>query len=284
VPTPSEFLLDLARRVLTPYSKLPGIACVAITGSCTEGYSDHYSDIDSTVYYDSFPPEDAIRALREQVGGGPLKFNMGSYAEGEFLESFYVDGVEIQVGHTTVAKWEADMTRILAGEEPASPLHKAMSGTLISIPIVGEHRLNAWQARIRDYPHALRLAMVRHHLKFFPIWGVLERTYTRDAALWMRQVLVESSFNLIAVAAGLSRKYFTPFQFKRSALFIDSLSIKPARLHERLEALWTVPIPAAAQDLRTLVAETLTLVERELPEVDTAAAHKSLDRLDKPWA
>jgi hypothetical protein len=100
----------------------------------------------------------------------------------------------------------------------------------------------------------------------------------------MRQVLVESSFNLIGVAAGLSRKYFTPFQFKRAALFIDSLTIKPARLHERLEALWTVPIPAAAKDLRKLVAETVALVERELPEVDTAAAHKAIDRQDEPWA
>jgi hypothetical protein len=282
--SPSEIILALGRRVLTPYANLPGVACAALTGSAAEGLSDHHSDLDSTVYYDTLPPEDQIRAIREQVRGSPLKFSMGSYADGEFIESFYVDGVECQVGHTTVAKWESDIAKTLAGEDPASPLHKAMSGTLISIAIRGNDRLETWKARIRTYPDTLRLAMVRHHLKFFPIWGVLDRTYTRDGALWMRQVLVESSFNLIGVAAGLSRKYFTPFQFKRATLYINGLTLKPNNLAQRVEALWTVPIPAAASDLRQLVTETTTLVERELPEADTAAVHKALDRNDKPWA
>lgn len=281
--TPSEFLLDLGRRVLAPYADLPGVACTAITGSCTEGHSDHFSDIDSTVYYDSFPSEATIRAVRDRLGG-ELIWSLGSYAEGEFMESFRVQGVECQVGHTTVAKWEADLAKTLAGEDPGSPLNKAMSGTLISIAVRGEDRLEAWKARIRDYPDALRLAAVRHFLKFFPIWGVLNRTYTRDGALWMRQVLAESSFNLLGVCAGLSRKYFTSFQFKRMRLFIDSLAIKPNSFGDRLEDLWSAPIPAAAQDLKALVADTVTLVERELPEVDTAAARKALDRNDPPWA
>jgi hypothetical protein len=32
-----------------------------------------------------------------------------------------------------------------------------------------------------------------------------------------------------------------------------------------------------------LVAETVDLVERELPQVDTAAARKALARRDEPW-
>ncbi len=282
--SPSEYLLSMGRSVLTPYSRLPGVACTAITGSSAEGHSDHHSDLDTTIYYDSMPPEEAIRAIREQVGGGPLAWSLGSYAEGEFIESYRVKGVEVQIGHTTVARWEADIAKTLAGEEPGSPLHKAMSGTLVSIAVSGDERLEGWKRALRVYPDVLRVAMVKHFLKFFAVWGVIDRLYIRDSNLWMRQVLVESSFNLLGVAAGLSRRYFTTFQFKRAGLFIADLSIKPERLQERLEALWAVPIPTAARDLRGLVAETVVLVERELPEVDTGAVRKALARDDRPWA
>ncbi len=280
----SEYLLALGRRVLDPYTRLPGVACVAITGSSAEGLSDQRSDVDSTVYYDAMPPESQILAVRERVGGGPVILRIGSPADGEFLECYRVNGVEVQIGHTTVAQWEKDLNRTLAGEEPGSPLHKAMSGTLISIPLIGADRLDAWKARLREYPDALRVAMVKHHLKFFAIWAVLDRLETRDADLWFRQTLVDSSFNLLGVAAGLSRKYFTPFQFKRTAAFIAGLDIAPRHLGERLESLWNLPRHTSAIALRDLVSETVGLVERELPDVDTTAPRRALNRHDAPWS
>jgi hypothetical protein len=89
-------------------------------------------------------------------------------------------------------------------------------------------------------------------------------------------MLVEASFNLIGVSAGLSRRYFTPFQFKRAAAFIDTLGIAPADFARRLEELWVVDMHDAARSLRQLSKEIVELVERELPEVDTAAARKAL--------
>ncbi|MCE9618945.1 MAG: hypothetical protein K8R92_03440 [Planctomycetes bacterium] len=279
----SDYLLSLGRQVLEPYARLPGVACAALTGSSAEGLSDLNSDLDSTVYYDTMPPEAEILALRERVGGGPALWKLGSHADGEFVESFRIRGVECQIGHTTVERWEKDMERTLAGEDPASPLHKAMSGTLVSIAVFGDDRLEQWKKRLRDYPEVLRVAMVKHHLKFFALWGVLDRLEIRDANLWIRQSLVESSFNLIGIAAGLSCKYFTSFQYKRSAAFIRSMEIAPERLYERLERLWTLPTKQAVQELRTLVHECVQLVEREFPQVDTSACRRSLDRNDLPW-
>jgi hypothetical protein len=237
MPTPSEFLLSLGRTVLAPYSRLPGVACAAITGSSAEGLSDTHSDLDMTVYYDAMPPEEQIRVVRETLGGGPVLWTLGAHKDGEWAEAFRLRGAECQVGHTTVAQWEKDLNRTLAGEDPGSPLHKAMSGTLVSMPVFGAGRLDVWKQRLRDYPDALRLAMVRHHLKFFAIWGVWNRLGIRDANLWFRQNLVEASFNLLGVGAGLSRRYFTPFQFKRAGAFIATLTIAPDRLGDRLEEL-----------------------------------------------
>jgi hypothetical protein len=236
-----------------------------------------------TVYYDVMPDADDLRRVREQLAPGPLVWSMGAHADGDFAEAFRMNGVEVQIGHTTVERWEAAIAAVLAGEDPASPAHKAMSGTLISIPVVGEARLAAWQARLRQYPDALRMAMVTHHLKFFRLWALVGRMGTRDAGLWFRQMLVESSFNLLGVSAGLSRKYFTSFQFKRARAFIDTLEIAPANLAGRLEDLWRVPFADAAHALHGLVSDTVALVERELPDVDTAAVRKALASREEPW-
>src|SRR5882672_11727087 len=102
----SRQLLTLGRTVLDPYSRLPGAVCAAITGSSAEGHSDEFSDLDNTVYYETMPPESEIRAIREQVGGDPLLWTLGEHSAGEFIESFRVKGVECQIGHVTVARWE----------------------------------------------------------------------------------------------------------------------------------------------------------------------------------
>jgi len=236
-----------------------------------------------TVYYDALPSEEELRRVRELVSDGPVTWSIGNHAEGEFAEAFPVGGIEVQIGHTTVARWEDTIAAVLRGEEPGSPVHKAMSGTLVSVPVHGADRLEAWQARIREYPDSLRDAMVRHHLKFFRVWALVGRLDTRDAGLWFRQMLVESSFNLIGVSAGLSRAYFTSFQFKRARAFIETLRVAPVHLADRLEALWTVPPRAAASSLHGLVSELVELVERDVPAIDTSAVRKALASQETPW-
>jgi hypothetical protein len=284
-PSPSEHLRILGRRVLEAHRDLPGAACAAITGSAAEGLADQHSDLDMTVYYDGdkLPSEADLARIRERLGASDLIWALGDRAEGDIAQSFRIGGVECQIGHITVAKWESDMAETLAGRDPGGPLHKAMSGTLASVAVFGEPHLRTWQARLREYPRSLREAMARHHLEFFAIWGVVERLETRDAELWVRQSLVDSSFKILGVLAGINRRYFTSFQFKRKRTFIDSLEVAPADLAARLEELWRRPFREAAESLRQLVREVADLVEKELPEVDTKACRRALARDDRPW-
>lgn len=279
----SEYLLALGKEVLTPYAALPGVVCAAITGSAAEGHADEYSDLDSTVYYRELPTEAELRAARESVRGGECLWLLGSHAEGEFAEGFRVRGVEVQIGHTTVARWEEDMRKVLDAKEIATPLHKAMSGTLVSIAVCGGDVLEEWKREIRAFPDSLAEAMVKHYLKFFAVWGVIDRLAIRDAELWLRQTTADSSFNILGTLTGLNRQYFTSFQFKRAGSFIRTLKVAPARLGERLDSLWRMDIRLAVKELRSLVQETVEIVEREMPGADTAAARKALARDDRAW-
>jgi hypothetical protein len=84
------------------------------------------------------------------------------------------------------------------------------------------------------------------------------------------------------VLAGLNRVYFSTFQFKRMHAFAARLAIAPPDLADRLERLFDRPHWAGAS-LEALTAETIALVERELPDVDTTKGRRWLGRRPEPW-
>lgn len=162
-------------------------------------------------------------------------------------------------------------------------MQKALSGTLECIPLYGEPDILRWKARAAAYPDALAHAMVAHYLKFFPVWGLLERFAPRDATIWLHQARVEIAQNLLGVLAGLNRRYYTTFQFKRMRRFIATLPIAPPDLTDRIEGLFQADINTAAGLLEALVQETVALVETHMPDIDTSAVRRRLGWRQQPW-
>lgn len=280
----SHYLLDLARLVADAYRPLPTARAGMVTGSAAKGLSDYYSDLDMTMYYEGELPDEALlQSIRQGLGGSTRKWLIGDPAEGGFAEAFDLNGIEVQIGHTTIAAWEKEMGEVLERHNPDTPLHKALEGTLHCRPLFGESYLAAWQEKIRAYPDRLAEAMVKKHLAFFPVWGLEPHFRTRDATIWLHQLLVEATHNLMGVLAGLNRLYFTTFQFKRMGYFVDQMAIKPADLPARIELIFAADLHSAVTTLEDLVAETVALVDFHMPAVDTAAARRRQGWRQKPW-
>lgn len=282
-PTPASLALaDLARRVLAPHIALPQARAAMLAGSAAEGLSDGFSDLDMTVYYESLPDEAQLAAAREHSGGVPL-WSAGSREDGGLVESFRVEGVECQIGHTTIAAWEQHIASVLERLEVDSPLQKALDGTLHGVPLHGAPLIAGWQARIAAYPDALAEAMVRHYVSFFPIWAMGTRFITRDATIWRYQVLVEASQHLLGALAGLNRRYFTTFQFKRMRRFCAQLRLAPPDLAERIERLFVLEPFESLDALEALVGETVDLLAAHMPQVEINRARLRLGQREQGW-
>jgi hypothetical protein len=279
----SEYLLSLAKHNLQPYLALPQIRAAMITGSAALGLSDRYSDIDMMIYYDTLPGDDELTAARLH-NSGEVIWRVDNRAEGELMESYRVQGVECQIAHATIAAWKRDMAIVLEQHEVNTPLHKALSGTLEGVPLYGAELIDAWKAKIADYPPALAQAMVEQHLQFFPLWNLQEALAARDAVLWCYQILTEAAYNLLAILAGLNRLYFTSFQFKRLHHFAAQLAIKPTAFAARLDRLFSAPPAQAALDLKALVDETLDLIALHMPQVEVTSVKQRLDRRRPSWS
>lgn len=280
----SEYLVALARRIIRPYTQLPTCKAAMVTGSAAKGLSDNYSDLDLTIYYENeLPSEDALASIRQQHGTADRKWLLGDRAEHAFAEAYDLHGIEVQIGHTTIANWEADMDKVLVELDCDSPLQKAMEGTLACQALYGETYIQAWQDRLAAYPPALAEAMVKKHLTFFPIWGLEPHFRTRNATIWYYQMLVEAAQNIVGVLAGLNHLYFTTFQFKRMGRFFQQMDIAPVDLAERMERLFGGDRPVALTELEALVAETITLVETYMPTIDTTRAKRRLGWRQQAW-
>lgn len=281
--TASEHLLTLARRLAAAYATLPTLRAFMLTGSAAEGKSDFYSDLDMTAYYDTLPSDEALDAIREQLGGSARNWLLGSRDEGDFAESYNLNGVECQIGHTTLAAWDASMDEVLDKHNVDTPLHKAMEGTLKCIALYGEPQIEEWKVRIAAYPDGLAKAMVEQHLRLPAVWFLHDRLATRDATIWHYQSMVELAHNLIAILAGLNRLYFTTFQFKRQRAFIDSMTIKPANLADRVEAMFSEDHDRACLVAEQLAGDVLDLVDQHMPEMSTINARRRIGQRPQPW-
>ena len=278
----SDYLLDVARTVADAYTTHPAVVAAMATGSAAEGVADDLSDVDMTIYYDTLPDDAALSVSRERVGGGPRRWSVDERPHG-FVEGFPLHGIEIQIGHTTVEAWERDIESVLGGEDVPTPLHKAMSGTLICVSLHGAEHMERWQARIRAFPPSLGRAMVEHYLTFFALWGVADMIERRDALVWRYETCVQAAQNVLGVLAGLNRTYYTTFQFKRMREMIDGLTIAPADCAARIERLFDHDVRAAAATMEGLVADVVGLVRQHMPEVDTTRVEQRLGWRHRAW-
>jgi len=264
--TPTARLRALAGRIAEVLVEEIAPRSVLLTGSTATGEADFYSDLDLIVYCDELPTEEGIDAVIERLGGEDRRL-IYPRTEDEHGEAFELGRLQCQLAFVTFRCADAEVERVLAGEELESPLQKAVDGILDGIPLHGPELIERWRERAADYPDSLSRAMIERHWRFFPLWYVDRQVAERDALLWRQEILVNAAFDLLAVLAALNRLYFTRFQLKRMRKLVGRMRLAPPDLADRLERL-VADGEGAVRELERLIAETQALVVAELPDLE----------------
>jgi Nucleotidyltransferase domain len=281
----SAYLLALAKHNAQVYVSRCEPAAILLTGSVAEGLADCYSDIDMLVYYEhALPSAQELEAVRNEIGAEGFIESYSRVEGGACSENYRVRGVECQVGHRVVADLEQRSLALLDGREPGSLQHKALMGILYGVPLHGDDLIRDWQARIGHFSDRMARGMVELYLKqIFPLWYVADALARRDATAWVHQTIAETALNLVGIVAGINRRYYVPFQFKRARRFLGALQIAPDNLADRLDGLFVADTASAIAQIEELVQDTIALVNRYMPDVDTSIVrHQPGDR-QRPW-
>ncbi len=259
----------IARRVAGHLAAHTALSASMLTGSAAEGTSDQHSDVDLLNYYGELPEPARFDQLLIDMGAERMGQISAPSPDG-FAVSYRIEGIEVQTGGQLVAGVERRLERLAAGDVDWIAA-KVLSGLLEGLPLFGEDIVRGWQERARMYPDSLRQREVEANLGVFPIWELDAHLAARDAELFRRQMLLDGAFRVVAVLSALNRLYFTTFQFKRAGAHSERMALKPDRLAERLDRVANASPAEAAEELRSLVAETKGIVRAEMPELDVEA-------------
>ena len=222
---------------------------VALTGSVSRGVADEVSDIELLVV----PPEqlsleDCFR-LVEAAGLTGLD-TWGNPLTPTRRVSGYLDGVPIET-----IWWH----RALAEEQLAAPTQATGDALLNAIPLKTNGALAKWQERLSNYSGELVAARCEEAAErwggFTPA-GLLTIVRPGDR-LQLTEWLVDAANRTHAIVYAVNRTWQPTT--KRLAARLESLSVKPERMAERIEEALAAQDPYHA--LRTMTQLQLDAVE-----------------------
>ncbi|WP_350276618.1 nucleotidyltransferase domain-containing protein [Kribbella sp. HUAS MG21] len=255
--------------VLDRYAAAEGVDAVMLGGSTARGDADRWSDVEIGVFWRRLPTTAERLAVPEAVEVQP-----GTAATEPVYDELYLgaprpDGLLVEVAHLRTQTVEAMLDDVLAGN-PDGPGMTLLKGLVDGRDVSGPHPeiVTGWQQRVATYPRELALAVVRRDGNIVKFWR-LQMLVERDNPFLLAREFMRITNQLLNVLHALNGRYCGHVTaFKRLDALERDLPVAPARLADRLRAVFAEPAPDGARTLRELVEETYDLVERELPEVD----------------
>ncbi len=272
----SRWRLALAREIAALYAARPGVRMILVGGSVAAARGDDYSDLDIAVYWEAVDTAWLEAAPLDVLGAERFTF-VPADEQGGRLEQYFFGTLKIDVGSIALAAWRELVDAVIERYDIEPAKQKALSGFLGAVPLHGAAEWRLRRDRIARYPQALAEAMARAHLFFYPRWVPERLALDRAELPGLYDLLCGMIRNLLALLAAANRVYFAVApELKWTASTLAAMAQTPPAAYERIGAVLTAPGHETLDDFYSLIAETLTLVEHELPAVDTRRSREVL--------
>jgi hypothetical protein len=258
----------LRRAIAQRVADAHGAPLAFVSGSVVDELADERSDVDMSVVFDALPEREALTEACRSAGGTDWFWHAGDLLEGGLVVAFRIDGIEVQIGYSDAKTLDAHLDELLVEHKADTPTHKLGEGILKAEALAGAERLAALKERLAPFPPELGQAMIEHFLRQGAPWRAVSQLLHRDGDLWCRELLVDACYGLFGVLAGLNRRYFTTFQFKRLTRFASGLAVAPTDFAARVQRLLLAPPRAAFVQLHRLEGEVLELLAAHAPATD----------------
>ena len=253
----------IARRAVTAWTAIPGVAAALVAGSVARGRADAMSDIELDVYWRR-PPTPADRRAGGEAAGFARVY--AEEDENEWADGVMVDGVKIDVSGFLTTTIDAYLDRVLAGDTEAE-LQVRATAVLDGIPLHGHDVIEAWRDRLAAYPEALAVALVEQGLDLRPRER-LEMLADRDDVFLLHRDLVDDVQGVLDALFGLNRVWM-PHPFHKWLDWEQTLlPHRPERLAERIRVLLVAPPHEAVELVSGLVDDTYHLAAQHVPAAD----------------
>lgn len=277
----SRWRMALGKRIGMAYAADPKARVVMIAGSTGRGAADRFSDLEIDVYWSEPPTDDERRAAIDRAGG---KLHiLYDYEEDEWSEEILFGDFKVATSTFLVETMERYLIQAIDEFSTDELAQMRLSSVLLSQTLVGEDLVARWQAKAASYPAGLTRAMVQENLEFGYFAYGADMFAARDDLVALHDIYVVEARRILSVLLGLNRIYLATPKFKAMDELIAGMEIAPSNLATRLKSVFHLSPLDGVLALRTLMEETITLVETHLPDLDTAPYRATLSRPRGAW-
>lgn len=270
----SQRLLALARQVVPVYSQNSKVQAITVTGEVARGWGDQHSNLEINLFWQEAPSEAERRALLETLGEQEVILHPSK--GGGWAETGYAEGIKIELSQFLVETTVCNLADVLDHHDPDIHKQSLIAAIQHCLPLYGASLVKTWQARVAAYPAELARAVVQQNIQFNGRWSSRESLVERDELLLLYDLYCQVERQLLTILFGLNRLYSPHPDGKWLEQLIREMAILPPALALRLKQVFRLAPRSGVRLLQELIDETLTLVETNMPDVDTTEARQAI--------
>jgi hypothetical protein len=257
----SHALFELAREIADACPVELGVE-IALGGSVARGWSDELSDIELNCWVETLDWPGERAAWLRGLGVERLIIDDEAHETGSWWMEFVYQDTWVEIGWHEIAHFDDLLQRIVHGK--VEDMYEMTPAEMLvhSIPFRDGPNLRRWRDMLRDYPEALRRAMIALGTKgwrephYWELGALRVRRPDHTIALLRTEATVR---NVLRVLFAVNRQW-QPDLRKWTRQWAETLERKPERLAERVLSILERPVAAESHsDLLSLVDETLAL-------------------------
>jgi predicted nucleotidyltransferase len=265
----SKWRIDFAQHLAKRLTTFEGIKAIAIAGSVARDYADEYSDIEIPIFWETLPDDATRHEIVTALNGEFLYIYDGPAREDQLL----IEGLQVDLWHVSTTHEEEILEAVLHEHRFDLSTLNALDTIRSCIPIYGHEIVQKWKLRAQEYPDELAEKVIQKNLASFSIGELFTLAQRNNPTAFYSQLsfLQQEAF---LVLLALNRRYFPTFKWIYRVL--ESMQIKPEAIDRRFRQAYEAPFMEAIADTRLMLEETVNLVERQFPKLDTALVYRHL--------
>lgn len=257
---------------------------IALTGSVSRGIADDLSDIELNLWGPELPRREQWRQWLEDVGITELSPEAAPTGlDGSIWVTCRYRDVWVEIGWGTIASFDELMGSIAGGVVTGLGRLQFADIILHAVTLRTAGTIGRWQGTLGRYPDELQAAIIARNTAVWSdphVPGVRWALAQRDERFMLAMRLLWDMENLLAVLYAINRTWQP--DPKWTNLLVRDLPVRPDRLPERINAVFTLNDPRAGiVECFTLIVETLQLVppphdvSRALTSIQASLASES---------
>ncbi len=254
--------LELATEIGNRVRKIDGIRSIVVGGSVARGYADDYSDLEIPIFWEKYPSDSSRRAILKTLQADYfLPYNGPSMEDHLVIHGFQVD-----FWHNTVSYEDMVIEDVVEQFDTDLGKSNFMDTIRYCIPLCGEEIIQGWKERAQVYPEPLVLKNLDENLDRL-IYEQLTLHAKRGNLTVFYSLISDLQKRIFLLLLALNREYFPTYKWMYA--YLEKIRLKPVDTVARMKAAYSAPLETAIQDSQKLVAETLSLVKKSFPKLES---------------